>query len=306
MKCRMFLVVALSSLMLASCAGSGITEGSDPPAAIASSTTTVVPATSTTVPDGVGHDGVPFPAGESVDLVVLTDSSGFGLADRYAKLAAEALGREIRVHDEAVGGTPITDILEWVQTSLADKVAEAEIIVVYGFPGPLESEMPEPYVENCFEASDAVLVPDEYSGEWVPGMVWEPTPKVAAVEEWWPYRDVLNQVYAEIWKLREGQPTIIRTYDTPLGFLGPWKQLGIESECMANWEILSQVIREAAEASGAGFVSTIDVFNGPDHDEDPVEKGWMKDDLMHANDEGRDIIAELLAAYGFEISQPPG
>lgn len=282
MTLRIIRVVALWSVMVASCAGSGTTDATE-------------------------LDGVPFPAGEPVDLLVLTDSSGFGLADRYATLAADALGREIRVHDESVGGTPITDILEWVRTSLADEVAEAEIIVVYGFPGgPLEYEMPEPYMENCFGASDAILVPDEYTGDWVPGTAWEPTPTVATVEDWQPYRDVLEEVYTEIWRLRAGQPTIIRTYDTPQGFLGPWKQLGIESECMANWEIVAQVLREAAEANGAGFVSTIDVFNGPNHDEDPVEKGWMDDDLMHANDEGRDIIAKLLAAHGFEISQPPG
>jgi hypothetical protein len=43
-------------------------------------------------------------------------------------------------------------------------------------------------------------------------------------------------------------------------------------------EIQAQVEPEAAEARGAGFVSVFDVFNGPNHDEDPVEKGWMQDD----------------------------
>ncbi|MCJ7781303.1 MAG: SGNH/GDSL hydrolase family protein [Acidimicrobiia bacterium] len=42
----------------------------------------------------------------------------------------------------------------------------------------------------------------------------------------------------------------------------------------------------AAEANGAVFVSFFDVFNGPEHDEDPREKGWIQDDGMHANDKG--------------------
>ena len=90
-----------------------------------------------------------------------------------------------------------------------------------------------------------------------------------------------------------------------MGFLDAWGQLGIEAECAANLEVQAQVIREAAEANGAGFVSVIDVFNGPHYEDDPVDKGWMMDDLMHANDEGRDIVAELLAAYGFEASEVP-
>lgn len=50
----------------------------------------------------------PFPAGEPVDLLVMSDSSGVGVAERYAPLAAQALDREIRVHDWARGGEPIT------------------------------------------------------------------------------------------------------------------------------------------------------------------------------------------------------
>ena len=301
MRNRVIFLIAVSCLLLASC---GEKESTD---STTSTTSTTVPTPTTmAVQDEASSDAGPFPAGEPVDLLVMTDSSGIGVAERYAPLAAEALDREIRVHNWARGGEPITVILDWVQTTLADKVAEAEIIVVYGFPGGLEYDLPEPSLLACDEALDAVLVPEEYTGDWTPGPKWEPTPVVATVEDWQPYRDVLDQVYDEIWKLRDGQPTIIRTYDVPWGLVAAWKELGIEAECIANWEIKAQVEREAAEANGAGFVSLFDVFNGPNHDEDPVEKGWMKDDLMHAGDEGLDVIAATLAAYGFEVSQPPG
>ena len=307
MRNRVILLIVVSCLMLASCGDGDSTEATQPGAdsTMGPTSTTVQTTITTPVEDEGSSDAGPFPPGEPVDLLVLTDSSGWGMAERFGPLAAEALDREVRVHDWARGGEPITVILDWVQTILADKVAEAEIIVVYGYPGGLEYDLPEPNILTCFEAVDAVVWPDEYTGDWTPGSKWEPTPVVPTVEDWRPYRDVLDQVYDEIWKLREGQPTIIRTYDVPHGFIAPWRELGIESECTANMEIQAQVEREAAEANGAGFVSLFDVFNGPNHDEDPVQKGWMMDDLMHAGDEGRDVIAELLAASGFDPSEPP-
>lgn len=307
MKSELFCLAIAVVLAGAACGGGESTDTTsrDLAATTSSPTSAVPPTTTTTVTEQAEPDAGPFPAGEPVDLLVMSDSSGWGVADRYATLAAEALGREVQVRDWARGGEPITAILDWVQGILADEVAKAEIIVVYGYPGGLEYDLPEPNILSCFEAVDAVLWPEEYTGDWTPGTTWEPVPVVATVEDWQPYRDVLDQVYDEIWKLREDQPTILRTWDVPFGYIAAWKEIGIESECVANLEIQSQVVEEAAEANGAGFVAVSDVFNGPNHDEDPSEKGWMMDDLMHAGDEGRDIIAELLAAYGFEVSQPP-
>jgi hypothetical protein len=307
MRNRVILLIVVSCLMLASCGNGELTETTQPEADATASTTSTTAPMNTTIPveEEASSDAGPFPAGEPVDLLVMSDSSGWGIAERLAPLAAEALDREIRVHDWAVGGTPITAILDWVQTTLADTVAEAEIIVVYGYPGGLGYDLPEPNILTCFEAVDAVLWPEEYTGDWTPGTKWEPVPVVATVEDWQPYRDVFDQVYTEIWKLREGHPTILLTWDVPTGYLAAWKEVGIESECVTNLEIQAQVVREAAEAHGAGFVSIIDVFNGPNHDEDPNEKGWMMEDLMHAGDEGRDVIAELLAASGFDPSEPP-
>lgn len=302
------ILLVVVGLVVVSCGGGESTGTTSPAgAAIAASPTASVASTTTpTSTQQTESDVGPFPAGEPVDLLVMTDSSGWGIAERLAPLAADALDREVRVRDWARGGEPITNILEWVQTILADEVAEAEIIVMYGYPGGLEYELPEPSLLSCFEAADAVVEPEEYTGDWTPGTRWEPTPVVPTTDDWRPYRDVLDQLYDEIWELRAGKPTIIRTYDVPLGLIGPWKELGIEAECTANWEVQFQVVREAAEANGAGFVSVLDIFNGPNRDEDPLEKGWMSGDLMHPEGEGWDIIAELLAAYGFEPGQPSG
>ncbi len=74
---------------------------------------------------------------------------------------------------------------------------------------------------------------------------------------------------------------------------------------MANEAVREQVERDAAEAAGAVFVSALDLFNGPAHDVDPVELGWIGMDSVHANDAGRAILVEALAATGWEASEPP-
>jgi hypothetical protein len=244
-----------------------------------------VPTVAPTTPGGA------FPAGEPVDLVYISNSAGIGVAEKYGKLAAEALGREVRVHDHTGLGS-LTHLLQLVRSSLADEVAGAEIIVVFGDVSDLADTLPRPNILTCVEAP----------GD--PGSKWQP-PVVPTVEDWRAYRDVWNQMYAEIWDLREGRPTILRAQDVWNPFLSQWIEAGIEPECTANWEIQTQVVKEAAEANNAVFVSVYDVFNGPNHDEDPVAKGWIGDDAIHPNDTGRAAIAEALAAVGFEASEPP-
>jgi hypothetical protein len=261
-------------------------------------------ATSTTSPDDSQEsDANPFPAGEPVDLVYISDSGGAEVAEKYAALTSEALDREVRLHDLRQGGMSITSVPALVRGSTR-VVADAEIIVLYAHPGGLEYDLPEPNILTCFQALD--VFDDDYAGpEWTPGTKWEPTPVVPEVEDWQPYRDVLDEVYGEIWEARDGRPVVLRAHDIYNGFIAPWRELGIEPECTANWEVEMQVIREAAEANGAVFVSFFDAFNGSGHDEDPREKGWMQDDGMHANEEGGAVAAEALIGVGFELSEPP-
>ena len=59
------------------------------------------------------------------------------------------------------------------------------------------------------------------------------------------------------------------------------------------------MIREAADEYGAGTASWYDAFNGPDHDEDPYEKGYIADDVFHQSREGVAVHAEVLHALGY-------
>ncbi len=273
--------------LLASVTSCGGGEQDTVPTTMVTPTTTVA-----TAVEQPGTESGPFPAGEPVDLVYISDSGSAGVAGPYAERAADALDREVRVHDHATGGVLIDWILDSIQNRWSDEVAEAEIIVVYA---DNEGFLPDvsPNFETCIEAG------------FGPSQEWQP-PVVPSVEDYQAYRDVLDQIWAEIWALREGQPTILRTHDFYNPFIAPWKEAGIEPECTANWEVLSQVMREAADANGVGFAAVFDAFNGTGRDEDPREKGWIGEDGGHTSLEGQAAIADVLAAVGFEVSEPPG
>jgi len=129
-------------------------------------------------------------------------------------------------------------------------------------------------------------------------------PVATSVEDWQDLRDALDRNYDEIRRLRAGQPTIIRV----VASFNPWfaqlREAGIASLCMANEAVRDQVERDAAVAAGAAFVSWLGLFNGPAHDVDPVEQGWLADGV-HPNDAGRAVLVEALAATGWEASESP-
>lgn len=87
--------------------------------------------------------------------------------------------------------------------------------------------------------------------------------------------------------------------------LGAWSEAGILPECTREWEMFSDQIRAAAEAHGVKMMSVFDALNGPAHDRDLVELGWLRSDGEHLNTEGAGQVADALTAVGFEPSLPP-
>lgn len=163
-------------------------------------------------------------------------------------------------------------------------------MILFYFP-PAGFEPPD--FLTCLEALDA-------EG----GETWDP-PVATTVEDWRAWRDALDREYEAIWALRESQPTIIRSYGGWNPWIPVWRLLGIEAECTAGEEAYDQVMREAASAAGAVHVSMLDVFTGPQHDQDPAERGWIRDG-MHLSDSGVDVLVQALAEAGFEAGEPPG
>ena len=238
-------------------------------------------------------EGLP-PPGEPWDLVYMTDSTGWGVAEFYAEQAEEALGVEVRLHDLRQGGLSarwIEYLLEAPQHAerYAERVAEAEIIVVFGNPRLLDMGLPQPDIETCVSVSPEV----------------RPPPAPSDADDWAPYRASLGRVFERIWDLREGKPTVFRAVDMYAPALGPWEAAGILPECTREWTTFSEQIRAAAEAHGVRMVSIYDALNGPEHDRDLVELGWICVDGAHPSVAGSARAAEALAAAGFEPMPPP-
>ena len=104
---------------------------------------------------------------------------------------------------------------------------------------------------------------------------------------------------SEIFELRAGRPTVIRVLDQAAVGIADWREVGIEAECTATWEALSAAIREATGEYGVATASIYDLFNGPDHDEDPREKGYIAGGSYYPSRDGALAKAEVLHDLGY-------
>jgi len=304
------LVVSLTVvvLLLAACSGSS-DESADTtlaPTTIEQATTTTTASTTTvattttvsaatTTTEALPDVEVPG-SGEPWDMVFISDSFGDRVAQAWADLIEEAEGVEVRVHDHATSNLSLVQVREWLtddssafdfppvsMDELRGEVADAEIIFVYGNPlgaGPDE--------EGCFPW------PAQYS---------EPPERVTPAD-WAPYGDVLRDIFDVVFELRAGQPTVIRVADVWAAPIANWREQGVEAVCTAGSEAWAGVIREAADEYGVEMASWYDAFNGPDHDEDPVEKGYIGVDVYHQSREGAAVQAEVLHALGYDAIIP--
>jgi hypothetical protein len=72
-------------------------------------------------------------------------------------------------------------------------------------------------------------------------------------------------------------------------------------ECYAAyWEAQAKV----AEEEGIPVVDVFTLFHGPDHDQDPYDKGYFGGDPIHVNDDGAKAIADLYRKTGYEYWKP--
>ena len=116
-------------------------------------------------------------------MLVVADSGGEGIAEKYAPLAAEALGREVVAHSHTIPGATIRRLQNAVKF-WADDVADAEILVFYVNPWGFEP----PGSVECFKAEGA-------ASEVPPGTTWEPVPEMPSAGDFREYQDELQQMY---------------------------------------------------------------------------------------------------------------
>jgi len=223
---------------------------------------------------------------EPWDLVWISDSMGAGVAEAWADRIEEAEGVEVRVHNHAIGGMPLVEARDMLmeQAAIRDEVADAEIIVAYG--------------------SAQYASPEDTGTCHTPSPTPRDPPNVYTSADFAPYGDVLRDIYDIVFELRAGEPTVVRVFDIFNGMIADWREAGIEAECQATWDSESEALHEAAGDYGVAMASFYDEFNGPDHDEDPREKGYIAFDGWHASTEGVAVQVEVLHALGYDAIVP--
>lgn len=224
--------------------------------------------------------------GKPLDLVYISDSSGWGVARFYGHGIEKARGVTVRVHDEWVGGLRAVTILERLRTAgdpWVSLVRNAEVIVVYGSPAGLEVVKGG----DCVTSTEPPLV------------------KVGP-QVWVKYVQALKAVYKRIFEIRGGKPVILRTanYYVALGS-SRWKEAGILDICTKKFESQATAQAKAAAAYRVPVADVYTALNGKTHLEDPVAKGYIGADGVHLNDKGRALVAKTLANLGYRQVKPP-
>lgn len=226
------------------------------------------------------------------DLVYISDSTGWGVAEKFAENINRDTGKTVRVRDYAIGGLPAIRVLGVLRgdfedmenddqfKSLRADIAEAEVIVFFANPrGDSSKGGVQGGMENCIRA---VSPPDD-----------------CTIELYEPYIKNLKAVYTEIFALRERKPTIIRALDLYNPIISIHRERNMEIDCTTCLETFNTAIRHAAEAFNIPFISVYDAFNGSLHNEDPRERGYIGTDGIHASEKGRQVIADLLSEAGY-------
>jgi hypothetical protein len=230
---------------------------------------------------------------EPWDLVWFSDSTGFFVAQQWADTIEEALGVEVRVHDYAEGSLKAVQVLRSLEAptggyqrlgDLRGVVADAEIVVVYG--NPWDSGSTDD-LDICVSESRTPRDP----------------PTRYAAEHFAPFRQTIESIYERVFDLVGDRPVIVRAIDFYNPVISDWRIAGVEAACTAAWEAYSDTLRDAAAGFGVPLVSMYDAFNGPDHTEDPREKGYISSDRVHTSAAGREAMVAALHAAGYEPTQ---
>jgi hypothetical protein len=218
---------------------------------------------------------------EEWDLVILSDSSLIGVGEYYATYIEEDLNVNVKLHDEWQGSLSAKTLLHQLQNEerLRRIAQDAEIVVYFGNPVGTAAGY-----WNCVPQATYV--------------------KDCSLETFSEYQATLQAVVEEILVLRDGVPTIIRATDFYVPVLQQWQEAGLESACTQCLENMNEAVHQAAAAYHVPVAYVYDAFNGPHHDEDPRDKGYIGTDGIHTSDLGQQVIAGLLRELGYEPVVP--
>lgn len=223
------------------------------------------------------------------DLVWISDSSGWGVTDVYAAMVEEDTGIKVNVHDYWMGGLSAGEVYSALKgeptprfklTQLLDLIPEAEIIVFFANPA------------NSVASDD----PSDWS--CIGGVNY-----VNKCQDFDTYITHLEGIYQLIFELRDGQPTIVRAYDSYNPLIAEFQKQGVYEECKACWADFNAAIHQAADSYDIPVAEVSKAWNGTNWDMDPVQLGYTKDG-EHPNEMGAEVIAQAIRELGYKPVKP--
>jgi len=215
---------------------------------------------------------------EEWNYVVLGDSSAWGFFKYYAAYIEEDLGVKVTVHNWTVGGLTTGKLLNMLRekNELRQAMSEAEVVTFIANPGD--------HIGWHIVTGEGR---NDCSAEALAG-----------------YESDMHEIIEEMFLLRKGKPTIIRAMDAYVPIHAEWRERGEYEENRRCWNAFNARIHKAAAAFKIPVARVYDAFNGPNHDEDPREKGFIGDDGHHTNEIGQKVIADLFRGLGYEHITP--
>ena len=225
------------------------------------------------------------------NLLILSCSSGWWLGKRIAPLIEAELGVRVNIVDKSIANLSAVQVIEALNGNktfiplrdISDELRNADIIILN--PSPAHSR-PKENANNwlCIPPSDHHYVddcPDDFAA----------------------YISDLKIIIDRIFELRGEQPTIIRFFSY-WGRPNWWEKSDVVDECMSCVEELHNAIQKAIEEYNIPLAPVLDVFNGSEHDLDPADMDYIRDDDVHLNGAGAQLLAETIFKLGFDYSYP--
>jgi hypothetical protein len=233
------------------------------------------------------HQGL----GEKWHLVVIGDYSMKGLGEAYAAQIEKDVGVKVVVEDYIMQNLSVGDVLNELQlgksnldelSNLRTALSDAEVVVLYVDPTDSIGSVNPLNMDGCFVNSP---------------------PTNCTLESFGKYTTDLKAIWDEIFKLRKGQPIILKAMNAYNPYIGIWEPgERIFGACTKCWWNMSKAVRLVAESYNIQFVDRYILYNGGYLYEDPREKGYVESDSLYPTSLGQQVVAKLLSGY---IPVPP-
>jgi len=236
--------------------------------------------TSTTLLPTATTTSVPAEGEIEWDYVTLGDSMMAGVGELYSGYLEEDLDVKVKYLDMWRSNLYADALLKRLQNDdrAREYIREAEVITFDMSAGYIPGAM------SCIFGTGIAAVVQE--------------------DEIEDYKAVLSAIFEEIFKLRSGSPTIVRTMTYPNPKISDQKEQGIYEECQRITEMINDAIHEVSAEYGIPVAEVYDAFHGPNHDQDPKTKGYISPDGLHPSEQGMGIIADAYRELGYETIQP--